>query len=657
MEIDRGLDRLKENLRWIFADNAKLRAFLEQKGQPAQVWLDRMQQLAEHPKTSPDLRSSIFTIMLRLSKKSKLHPTCLRIQNVRKMGEYPIAAGGFGDVWKGVIGESTEPVCLKVVKIYQNSDAEKLSTEYIREAIVWRQLQHPNLLPFLGIYHLEHDRQICLISPWMEKGNLVQYLKKTPREDVEHHTLVHDVAAGLCYLHSRKIVHGDLKGVNVLMTDSGRACIGDFGLARVADTHGIRVTTSSSRSVGTGRWLAPELLNGGVTSKESDMYAYGCVCYEIFTGAQPFPELHNEMAVAIHVLQGKRMSRPQHITELSDQFWAIMESCWEAVPSSRPSVDNVLSKINLTKEKSLAEGSDWSDSLSSEIWNNVEHQSVDEILPGEDIFWNLDRKITHEANPDLGLIVKLITDGTFSRHGDFDLAFLEEDTLNGSLSELPTFHVSKTELYSSFKGRVAQYFHLTEDQFRLWVFVHRWNGTLRPDTSIPNTNQPYMTMDFIRASVSTERLRILPLYLDVISWHSVLSPFGLATQGPLNGTFKSAALEQEIMIFLKHFDPSQQTLCGVGKVWASRSSLLATLLPRIRKRMRWNSFTDVKLFEEVKPGQIQVLAPERSFEEAGVMNHGDVICFQIDLEESDLEDYIRMRRNFMISSSNATTAS
>ncbi|KAF9255847.1 hypothetical protein L218DRAFT_883177, partial [Marasmius fiardii PR-910] len=69
--------------------------------------------------------------------------------------------------------------------------------------------------------------------------------------------------------------------VNVLIMSSGRACIGDFGLARVLESHGQQITTSTTLPAGTSRWLSPKLLGGGDSSKESDIYAYGCVCYEV----------------------------------------------------------------------------------------------------------------------------------------------------------------------------------------------------------------------------------------------------------------------------------------------------------------------------------------------------------------------------------------
>ncbi|KAF9256329.1 hypothetical protein L218DRAFT_881940 [Marasmius fiardii PR-910] len=200
-KTDSGLDNL-EQLQRVFEDKSKTKAFVNQTGQDAQAWLDRMQQLADRPNLPSGLRSSILTTMLRLSKRSGLYPTCLTIHNVRKLGNHYIAAGGFGEVWKGTIGRSGDFVCLKLVKIYLSSDLEKLSKAYMQEGILWRQMNHPNILPFLGIYYLEDTGQICLISPWMEKGNLRQYLRSIPREDVEHYTLVHILVFALPFCFS-----------------------------------------------------------------------------------------------------------------------------------------------------------------------------------------------------------------------------------------------------------------------------------------------------------------------------------------------------------------------------------------------------------------------------------------------------------------------
>jgi len=145
--------------------------------------------------------------MMHLSKKSGLYPNCLVLDNVTKIGEHPVAAGGFGEIWRGLIGG--QMACLKVVKVYSNSDVQKLLRvciqeaglllrylptgiqEFFKEAILWRQLDHPNVLPFLGLYFLDDSRQrVCLISPWMRNGNLRHFLSNNPDSSIDRARLV-----------------------------------------------------------------------------------------------------------------------------------------------------------------------------------------------------------------------------------------------------------------------------------------------------------------------------------------------------------------------------------------------------------------------------------------------------------------------------------
>ncbi|KAK1227557.1 hypothetical protein PQX77_009467 [Marasmius sp. AFHP31] len=349
-----GTDQqLAQHLEEVLGDKEKLQGFLEQTGEDAQTWLDKLQQLIDDPKldVTSRLRSLMITWMIRLSKRSGLHPKSLFIQNVRKLGKHPVAAGGFGDVWKGVINQSESGehlVCLKVSKVYEKSDLDALFKRYLREALVWRHLKHQNVLPFLGIFYSKDDGQFCLISPWMDNGNLLQYLKTTRRAVIDHLVLAYDVATGLAYLHGEEVVHGDLKGLNILITPEGRACIADFGLSRIADTLVPKLSTSSTRATGTARWLAREILsdNSGPT-KESDVYAFACVCYEIYTTLLPFHELPNDAAVMLRVLSGECPMRPTGNLELDDRMWNIMEACWNPNPASRPKVTEVLERIKL----------------------------------------------------------------------------------------------------------------------------------------------------------------------------------------------------------------------------------------------------------------------------------------------------------------------
>ncbi|KAJ8078640.1 ubiquitin-specific protease ubp15 [Marasmius tenuissimus] len=216
----------------------------------------------------------------------------------------------------------------------------------------------------------------------------------------------------------------------------------------------------------------------------------------------------------------------------------------------------------------------------------------------------------------LFLTAKVITDETFARHEGFDLAAFDEK--NWPPSELPSFRVLKTETYSVFKSRVAQHFKLPENQVRLWVLVNRQNKTVRPDTHIPE-NEPALTVEVIRNNMAA-RQNDLRLYLDVIPDPSQPEPPA-----------------QSIMVFLKHFDTSKQTLLGVGKTYMPRTCKVADLVPIINERMRWAPGTAIKLYEEIKPGMIELMKSKLSFAQSEIQD-GDVICFQVDLPEREIHD-------------------
>ncbi|KAJ7057682.1 kinase-like domain-containing protein, partial [Mycena amicta] len=273
--------------------------------------------------------------LLRLSSKSGLQPRCFALSDRLQLEGHQIAAGSFGDVWKGTIHGET--VSVKVMRVYEEGDVE-----FYREALIWRQLSHPNLLPFLGAYYLEGSRsRLCLLSPWMEKGNIARYLKSNP-VGVNKLSLVLDVALGLEHLHRMKLVHGDLKAVNVLVNSSGHAVLADFGLSSIAESK-ILLSTSTTKIGGTVRWQAPELFDGNKNSFSSDVYAFGCVCYEIFTGYVPFWEITKDVAVMFQVLQGKR---PKHTpANTPEEVWRLMEQCWTEDPNKRPSARQVVSTL------------------------------------------------------------------------------------------------------------------------------------------------------------------------------------------------------------------------------------------------------------------------------------------------------------------------
>jgi len=165
---------------------------------------------------------------------------------------------------------------------------------------------------------------------------------------------------------------------NILIDNSGRACVADFGLSRVLDS-AMTVTNSLSGSVsfgGTVRWQAPELFDPSVecppATMASDVYAFGCVCYEasvislgivlrvtnqwthqIFTGRVPFYHLARDASVILKVMQGERPLRPGPTDApftrfgLKKHIWDLMEECWDRSPGLRPAMNCILHRLPL----------------------------------------------------------------------------------------------------------------------------------------------------------------------------------------------------------------------------------------------------------------------------------------------------------------------
>ncbi|KAF9260003.1 kinase-like protein [Marasmius fiardii PR-910] len=327
-------EQVLKDVQVIIDNEQRRKELLRSTGADAQEWLDLFQLLVEYLGIATKLRAQIFKILVKLSRRSGRHPQCLAIRGVEKLGQHPVGGGAFGDVWKGKVGEQLD---------------------YMQEAIIWRQLNHQNLLPFMGIYYLDSEQeQLCLVSPWMERGNLVEYLKNTSAEDVDHDLLV-----------------------NVLITPNLRACLADFGLTRVSATQ--LLLTETSRSKGTTRWLSPELLNPGPScypSRESDIYAYACVCYEIYTGRVPFYEMPEATIVLAIVINKTRPSRPENCIKLHDSIWDMMMECWHEAPSSRPTILKILAQILEMKGSRRLElqSTEWKDPAFTHIWNDPQQR-------------------------------------------------------------------------------------------------------------------------------------------------------------------------------------------------------------------------------------------------------------------------------------------
>ncbi|KXN85262.1 hypothetical protein AN958_11556 [Leucoagaricus sp. SymC.cos] len=325
-------------------------------GSNAQIMIDYLYAVLSKPKLpKPWLRRHCLIALYKLSKSSLLYPHCYTLKDVVISGSSREAIGGFSDIHMVQLGDIK--LCLKVVRL-SKSNTEYMLKLYAKEAILWGQLKHPNIAPFYGVYYRDDlRREICLVSPWMHNGDLVQFLKNHPTAPRAH--LVYDVAAGLEYLHDLRLVHGDMKGANVLVNDFGRACITDFGMSFIhTDKTLANVNITKEVYGGSIRWTAPELVEvdesgddaGSASNRRptfaSDVWALGCVLYQIMTGSRPFPQL-SDFQVTVALMKKQKPGLPSIDTpdRIKKTIWEEVNRCFVIEPRNRPKAREISQRL------------------------------------------------------------------------------------------------------------------------------------------------------------------------------------------------------------------------------------------------------------------------------------------------------------------------
>ncbi|KAJ3572907.1 hypothetical protein NP233_g2778 [Leucocoprinus birnbaumii] len=321
-------------------------AQLTQEPDKAQGFVDFLSKVLEDKNAlSLSLTKRVQKTLLSITRAAQVFPTCYELKGVQcDLRGSPSNAGGFGAIYRGRYRGSS--VCVKAVQQYERDSNVniKLRTQ-ATEFTIWAQLSHKNVVPFYGFYLPENYTvfpRICIVSPWVDNGNLKEYIQSFP--DKPRMLLLSDVASGLKYLHESGIVHADIKANNILVATTGRAMITDFGISRIILTS---IKSSTLVSTGTINWTAPELLiNDGLNPTfKSDIWSFACLCFEVVTDEEPFEQFTPKIRLISAFLASNTLNPLDQASGNSRQkvFGAgmqhLLESCWNHDPTRRPSTE------------------------------------------------------------------------------------------------------------------------------------------------------------------------------------------------------------------------------------------------------------------------------------------------------------------------------
>ncbi len=255
----------------------------------------------------------------------------------------PLGKGGFGSVYK--VRYQDKDLAVKVLHTFNMNEQD--AKTFQQEVELLAQCNScPHIVRLYGICN--KGGQYGMVMEYMPKKSLYDLLR-TPTEQLPWPTvrirISFAIAQGLSYLHSKNILHRDLKSPNILVGAEYEAKIADLGLAKTKITTGSLASKSAKTGfVGSIRWTAPEVIDpekGNKHSKESDIYSCGMIFWEIASRRLPYENIQNEHSVTFNIFCGKTEEIPPTTPPF---FSKIISSMWKK-PDLRPTAETVAEEI------------------------------------------------------------------------------------------------------------------------------------------------------------------------------------------------------------------------------------------------------------------------------------------------------------------------
>jgi eukaryotic-like serine/threonine-protein kinase len=247
-----------------------------------------------------------------------------------------LGRGGMGEVFRGTDEQLGREVA---VKLLLRSDRDPRAAErFHREARAAARLNDPHVV---AVYDFgQHEDGFFLVMELVEGGSVADELEEHgPLAKDRAIEIIEQSAAGLAAAHREDVVHRDVKPSNLLISTDGTIKVADFGIAHLPG-EGASTLTGTGQIIGSAQYLAPERAQGGQAGKPADVYALGCVLYQLVTGRPPFTGEHPTAILYQHVDADPAppsLERP----ELAGAFEQVLLQMLAKDPDDRPTAAEI----------------------------------------------------------------------------------------------------------------------------------------------------------------------------------------------------------------------------------------------------------------------------------------------------------------------------
>uniref|UniRef100_A0A6Q2YPD6 Ephrin type-A receptor 7 n=1 Tax=Esox lucius TaxID=8010 RepID=A0A6Q2YPD6_ESOLU len=261
----------------------------------------------------------------------ELDASCIKIERV-------IGAGEFGEVCSGRLklpGKRDTSVAIKTLKV---GYSEKQRRDFLCEASIMGQFDHPNVVHLEGV--VTRGKPVMIVIEYMENGSLDAFLRKHDGQFtvIQLVGMLRGIAAGMRYLSDMGYVHRDLAARNILVNSNLVCKVSDFGLSRVIDDDPEAVYTTTGGKIPV-RWTAMEAIQYRKFTSASDVWSYGIVMWEVMSyGERPYWDMSNQDVIKA-IEEGYRLPAPM---DCPPGLHQLMLDCWQKERADRPKFDQIV---------------------------------------------------------------------------------------------------------------------------------------------------------------------------------------------------------------------------------------------------------------------------------------------------------------------------
>ncbi|KAL6614531.1 hypothetical protein ACP70R_036801 [Stipagrostis hirtigluma subsp. patula] len=259
------------------------------------------------------------------------------------------ASGAHSRLFHGIYKE--QPVAVKFIRQPDDEEdaelAAQLEKQFNTEVVTLSRLNHPNVIKLVGA--CSSPPVFCIITEFLSGGSLRAFLHKLDHKSLPLDKIISislDIAHGMAYIHPQKVVHRDVKPENIIFDGEFCPKIVDFGIACEE-----AYCDPLANDTGTFRWMAPEMMKRKPYGRKVDVYSFGLILWEMFSGSIPYEDL-TPFQAAFAVFD--KNVRPTIPASCPAPVRLLIEQCWASNPEKRPDfwqIVQILEKFEMVLER------------------------------------------------------------------------------------------------------------------------------------------------------------------------------------------------------------------------------------------------------------------------------------------------------------------